>query len=403
MSEEYSVGYSEGYQAGWNAAMDTTPPAQPAPVQEPVALRPEDVTVEVLMVQSGGGFAPLKTHGVKLTHKPTGIIVQCSGERSQHRNREQALRDLERYLHGARPQPTPPAAPVQPVALEEYDAGLLNDYGGGNVEWWKDYIRAELGRAYDHYLSQITTPPAQPAPVQEPVTFNEELHQERERRQQLEAELMRMQGRELKLQMALNTSAAPARTDRQIVDETEALAKWLMAWSFNGYLGTNVPIRQSEHPFAKSCWAAACHIQEMLTATDPENSVAELDVDTSPAAQPAPVISAGPITPAMQAGPTTEQKEQMVRAMQSAYPTAPVQEPVAIYQYQLASGSWIDQTKDSYDYNVRHGQATVRIVYTTPPAQPAVPDAFGTREGEHPQYIQGWNDCRAEMLKGMKP
>jgi hypothetical protein len=39
----------------------------------------------------------------------------------------------------------------------------------------------------------------------------------------------------------------------------------------------------------------------------------------------------------------------------------------------------------------------------TAPAQPAVPDAFGTREGEHPQYIQGWNDCRAEMLKGMKP
>jgi hypothetical protein len=36
---------------------------------------------------------------------------------------------------------------------------------------------------------------------------------------------------------------------------------------------------------------------------------------------------------------------------------------------------------------------------TTLPAQPAVPDAFGTREGEHPQYIQGWNDCRAEMLK----
>jgi hypothetical protein len=42
-------------------------------------------------------------------------------------------------------------------------------------------------------------------------------------------------------------------------------------------------------------------------------------------------------------------------------------------------------------------------IYTTPPAQPAVPDAFGTREGEHPQYIQGWNDCRAETLKMRKP
>jgi len=36
-------------------------------------------------------------------------------------------------------------------------------------------------------------------------------------------------------------------------------------------------------------------------------------------------------------------------------------------------------------------------------AQPAVPDAFGTREGEHPQYIEGWNDCRAETLKMRKP
>ncbi len=35
-------------------------------------------------------------------------------------------------------------------------------------------------------------------------------------------------------------------------------------------------------------------------------------------------------------------------------------------------------------------------------AQPAVPDAFGTREGEHPQYVQGWNDCRALMLSGRK-
>jgi hypothetical protein len=39
---------------------------------------------------------------------------------------------------------------------------------------------------------------------------------------------------------------------------------------------------------------------------------------------------------------------------------------------------------------------------TTPPASP-VPDAIHhTDLSEHPQYIEGWNDCRAEMLKGMK-
>ena len=45
-----------------------------------------------------------------------------------------------------------------------------------------------------------------------------------------------------------------------------------------------------------------------------------------------------------------------------------VVEPV--YQYQLANGNWIDQTKESYDYNVKHGQATVRMLYAAPQAAP---------------------------------
>lgn len=34
-----------------------------------------------------------------------------------------------------------------------------------------------------------------------------------------------------------------------------------------------------------------------------------------------------------------------------------------IYQLQSADGRWIDQEKHSYDYNVKHGHAVVRIVY----------------------------------------
>jgi len=37
----------------------------------------------------------------------------------------------------------------------DYDSGYLNDYGGGNVGWWKDYIRAEVGRCNDHWRMLI--------------------------------------------------------------------------------------------------------------------------------------------------------------------------------------------------------------------------------------------------------
>ncbi len=34
-----------------------------------------------------------------------------------------------------------------------------------------------------------------------------------------------------------------------------------------------------------------------------------------------------------------------------------------------------------------------------PPAAPVVPDVMTTAEGEHPEYVQGWNDCRQLMLQ----
>jgi hypothetical protein len=50
------------------------------------------------------------------------------------------------------------------------------------------------------------------------------------------------------------------------------------------------------------------------------------------------------------------------------------------------------------------GAMDIRPVYTTPPAQPAVPDALTSADiQEHIEYVAGWNDCRAEMLKGIKP
>ncbi|WP_423173035.1 MULTISPECIES: hypothetical protein [unclassified Stenotrophomonas maltophilia group] len=49
----------------------------------------------------------------------------------------------------------PPAQAVDlGLQLDRYDAGLLGDGGGGDVNWWQDYIRAELDRAHEFYQDQ---------------------------------------------------------------------------------------------------------------------------------------------------------------------------------------------------------------------------------------------------------
>lgn len=41
------------------------------------------------------------------------------------------------------------------MILDTYDAGLLGDGGGGDVDWWQNYLRAELAAAHDFYQSQV--------------------------------------------------------------------------------------------------------------------------------------------------------------------------------------------------------------------------------------------------------
>jgi hypothetical protein len=79
---------------------------------------------------------------------------------------------------------------------------------------------------------------------------------------------------------------------------------------------------------------------------------------------------------------------------------APVQEPVAWWNGEYGSPVFAFE-RDTPGIGLGNPDATP--LYTTPPAHPAVPDAIHhTDLSEHPQYIEGWNDCRAEMLKGMK-
>lgn len=41
-----------------------------------------------------------------------------------------------------------------PVDIDDYDCGLINDFGGGDVNWWQDYLRSEIGKCNECWRKQ---------------------------------------------------------------------------------------------------------------------------------------------------------------------------------------------------------------------------------------------------------
>jgi len=100
-----------------------------------IEIKDEELRIDYFRAGGAGGQHVNKTSSaVRLTHLPTGIVVQCQNERSQHQNRRTAMEILR--------------ARVNRIEEQKRDAELAKLYGQKGEIAWGNQIRSYVLQPY---------------------------------------------------------------------------------------------------------------------------------------------------------------------------------------------------------------------------------------------------------------
>ena len=100
-----------------------------------IEIKDEDLRIDFYRASGAGGQHVNKTSSaVRITHLPSGVVVQCQNDRSQHRNRAQAMRMLKAKLYM--------------LEQQKRDSDLAKLYSSKGEIAWGNQIRSYVMQPY---------------------------------------------------------------------------------------------------------------------------------------------------------------------------------------------------------------------------------------------------------------